>query len=452
MDLSEEIARMWQNENYLPLMQVKADFTRDEPLNPKVKEFKKLLERYKDKQAEFEKSSELFSPYCIGYGNITSPVWFLGEAEGGNDSSESDVYNRQVKTRDVLSKQHILDNVFITPCELIRKFRIGKGRNGQGCDYVNFIFASKIILTLLGQDIAKMNDTEIAEEAGNYQFFTEFWRHRAPPDILEKRVMNGNRKWDVEHEKFLLDLDDTLNPKVIIAYPPANKTFDDGQNTQEKVRNLFRNTNRLIELTGGWNVDTLIDRLKDSINNRPVLLTRWPGQLTNEQIINIGIALKTIWTKDELFYKETRKEQKMLYFMGVAVKNLILDASLENGIFYDVWLRSGDRYYNEINNYQGVNIGSIGFLYRSPVGGEIYGVFEATGAPRYVESANRIESWASLEIPVKRIKVYPPIRNAKDFLRDELHFAFHGPQRYPWPLPRVFGEDKGQRILARLQQ
>ncbi|MEO0075357.1 MAG: hypothetical protein ABIK31_04520 [candidate division WOR-3 bacterium] len=292
--------KVWGSESYLPMRAVKEAFNKDMTVNTKVKAFKQLIEKYKSKQVNFEKSGELFSPYCIGYGNITSPIWFLGEAEGGQDSPEGNFYNKEVKTLNVLSEQHILNNVFVTPDELIKNFRIGKGRGGISCDYDNFIFASKVTLTALGFEWNDMTPVELAKIAGVHHFFTEYWRHRAPPKSLTTVVANGNNQWDIEREKFLLDLDNTLKPKAIIAYPPINKTFNDGQNTRQKVVNLFKNTNRLIDLTGRWEKETLINEIRTLEHDRPILLTKgpWGSQLTDEQIIDIGDAIRTILYKN----------------------------------------------------------------------------------------------------------------------------------------------------------
>lgn len=124
----------------LSLPELKKDFLRDKSFNEKVEEFKKLIKRYMEKQKEFEKENELFSPYCIGYGNITSSIWFMGEAEGGpcgvekckykcdwckiNENSKR--YNINVKTKNVLYEDNIKENVFTTVKELLEKHSLIK--------------------------------------------------------------------------------------------------------------------------------------------------------------------------------------------------------------------------------------------------------------------------------------------------------------------------------------
>jgi len=309
--LEEVGVEMWKAFNFLPLEKVIEDFKCQEPNNEKVRKFKQLLKRYEDKQKKFEGTCRDYSPYHTGYGNITSPIWFMGEAEGGPDSYESWKYNRYVKTNDVLSEASIISHVFVNPYDLLKQFGLEEYfRDG----YVNFERFAGVILyetldvplplifnpnPLRGRmlKIMKPNIPEIRKTLGYVQFFTEYWRYLCPPGKLEEKVhinINSGLNWDREREIFLKDLDDTLQPHVIIAYPPANKKFQDNKTTRDKIKDLFQNTNRLIDITDKNLLDdTTFNNLISDMDKkeRPIIITKWPSLLTDEEIYRIGKAL-----------------------------------------------------------------------------------------------------------------------------------------------------------------
>ncbi|MEO0075354.1 MAG: hypothetical protein ABIK31_04505 [candidate division WOR-3 bacterium] len=293
MSLNEEVKRIWQNENYMPLEDVKRDFELDEPQNLKVKVFKKLLERYKDKQIEFEKSDEIFSPYFVGYGNITSPIWFLGNNEGGPDQekdTQNRKYNEEARRINILSYEKIRKHVLIKPYELINEYDLW-GRDKYGNDrkfFNNFDYAAKIMFTaLFGIDRRHYGQylQSFRQSVGMFEFYSEYWRYRVPSrfDFNDWLNENRNRYLDMQRNEFLKDLDATLKPKFIVAY----FTTRDITTAMQKAKELF-DIKRILALPD-------IDKLS-SLTHRPVLLSGFLGQsFSNEKAEIIGKKIRELF-------------------------------------------------------------------------------------------------------------------------------------------------------------
>lgn len=286
-------------DDFLFLSELKDDFSQDTPSNEKVKKFKELVEKYKKCQEcfekNFEKSKELFSPYCIGYGNITSPIWYIGEAEGGpcgiincsisgiincskcnNKSKDSERYNREVKTKGVLSEEHIKEKVFTPVGKLLKKYSLIKDENEMIDRYINFKFAREIRKRIM-REIMKKEDCNLP--LGECEFFTEYWRYRVPGDCLIYFIIDKKYKeLDNKREKFLLELYEALKPQIIIAYPPKARC------TQDKIKKLFKeNKNiKIIDLTK--NITKNKREIIDSTQNKNLaedkktimIITGWP--------------------------------------------------------------------------------------------------------------------------------------------------------------------------------
>ncbi len=152
------------------------------------------------------------------------------------------------------------------------------------------------------------------------------------------------------------------------------------------------------------------------------------------------------------------------YFIGLATRKDVMEAAFNEGYFYDKWLvhdtREYDQYYKHTMNYQGVDKGSIGFLYYPSHPQRIlFGVFEALGAPENITTHPKLfgnKFKATLRIPVKLKEPLMEIHQGMDFLQG-IGFSYGvttvgGGRRIRWPSPRVFGEDKGRLILAKFKQ
>lgn len=140
------------------------------------------------------------------------------------------------------------------------------------------------------------------------------------------------------------------------------------------------------------------------------------------------------------------------YFIGIAVRRDVINASIKEGAFFDRWLSRGDKYYDLyydlIKNYKGVKKGDIGFLY-SANERKLYGVFEAISKPKRLTTPRKFGPfYATLQIDVKlKTDSLKEIPNAH-LLLNELGFNFKFTAA-PWPYPRVFDEDKGKVILKK---
>lgn len=301
-ELEKQACKIWAKYDFMPLDEVRADFHRCCSKNPKVKRFKKLLDEYRSKQKDFEKTNELFSPYCIGYGNITSPIWFLGDSEGGFDPQTSvdetqidEKYHLEAKKSDILTKRKVLENVLVSAHELIvLKHKLCNDSKYKM--YLNFPFATTIVIHSLGINLPTVQPFPqmwVDTYAGKVQFFIEYWRYRQKTLKIEHIS-----EWDRMREKFLDALDSGLKPEVTIAYPKKNSG---GISTRNQVNRLYGK--RVIPLLDD-NIQCIEDlaaqiptNLIDYKIKRPVLLTHFMGQgrFSYQNAADIGQALQKYW-------------------------------------------------------------------------------------------------------------------------------------------------------------
>lgn len=291
--IENEIFQKWQDFDYLPLNQVIEDFKKLESQNPKVRSFKELIKKYEPNQQDFEnkfketkKEEDMFSPYCIGYGNITSPIWFLGECEGGpsNCPNENKEYNEKVKTLGVFETQKILEHVLINPYDLNEKYGVGKSY------YSNFNFAVKITLSSLGIDWSELNENiknlVIRKLVGKIQFFTEYWRYRGRKLRFPNRLDENDKK----RLQFLKDLNSSLKPIVIVAYC--------GKKYENQIKNLFNlNDFNIVKFEENFPSNS------HNYNKRWVVITKFlgVGQFSNENAKELGNKINKIW---KMYLKE----------------------------------------------------------------------------------------------------------------------------------------------------